>query len=59
MCSPQYWALSAQAANDDDEPAQELYDIDKFARARSQNDAGQRGALEGHAALILPASHAV
>jgi hypothetical protein len=33
MCSPQYWALSAQAANDDDEPAQELYDIDKFLGA--------------------------
>jgi hypothetical protein len=37
MCSPQYWALSAQAANDEDEPAQELYDIEKFRKSRSQN----------------------
>lgn len=30
MCSPQYWALSSQAANDDDESRQELFDIEKF-----------------------------
>jgi hypothetical protein len=52
QCSPQYWALSAQAANDDDEPAQELYDIDKFARRAPER--GQESVFEGHAAYSLP-----
>jgi hypothetical protein len=31
-CVAQYWALSAQAANDDEDPVRELFDIEKFRK---------------------------
>jgi hypothetical protein len=37
LCSPEYWALSAQAANDDEEAGQELFDIEKFRKARTHS----------------------